>query len=213
MNIIQIEKEIVDRIANCKSAAELREIQAWAKKAKKQVVIEPTVTKIRKMYYTYERRRRTEGGASYPVSHTVRFTAFTFMGLDIRLPDGKYPIDESLFDFKNVWVDRKITWGGRDYFPKEPITELWGINFLQYFIGYIKANNFFILVIGKTAWLMNSIDNAKKKLRGRRLTQFDLCNSPVVKLPTEHFLGHYLEIKTSKDFFTEAEPHTDYYPF
>jgi len=200
LNIVQIEEKIVNEMKNVRSQEDLVKLQKWARKAKKHVVVAPTVTSFKQMNYWYETPVRSQGSGKflYRKSNNVSYTSFVFLGIEIRLPqsDVKYSFDDSTFTSHKIWVDRQIKYGGVEYFPTTYISDMFGINFEKTFFEHIKEKGFFIVNKNdKTFYLCNSESNAKKILVGRRLTQFDLCNNPVVKISKAHIDYLKLEVK------------------
>lgn len=200
LNIVEIEEKIVSGLKEVKTPEDLKELQSWVRKAKKQKVVEPTATSFKKVYYTFYTGR----GYRQKVV-TVNGTSFVFLGIEVNLPeekDIKYLFPETDFNSHRIWIDRRIKYGGTEYFPKKQIDEIFGFNLKELFFSYLIGKDFFILKKEtykgiKTYYLLNSESNARKVLHGRRLTQFDLCNNPVVKISKEHlpFLSEVIKIK------------------
>lgn len=201
LNIVEIEEKIVADLKNIRSADDLRTLQKWAKKAKKQKSVEATATSFKRLYYTFYT------GRGYKEKlREVNYTSFVFLGLEIKLPDGKYGFPETKFTSHKIWIDRRIKYGGTEYFPKEPVFELGGLDLKELFLKYIIEQNFFVYEKEsykgvKTYYLLNADSNARKVQNGRRLTQFDTCNNPVVKIDKEHlpFLLEKITIKREYD--------------
>jgi hypothetical protein len=203
MNKFEIEQEIVGRIKNIRSQEDLVILQKWAKKENAKIQTEEFVTSIKRMYYSFEVTRRGGSGskAVYRDIKTVDYTAFIFFGIEIRLPEGKYQFPESVFNKKNIWVDRKIKWGGVEFFPKERYTTFFGIDMKQMFIDFLKENKYFILNSNTRYYLCNSKENARKILHGRRLNRFDLCNNQTVKIRKDQ-LSFFVNIIPFEDYET-----------
>lgn len=201
MNIVEINDTIKDELKNIRNNDDLRELQKWAKKAKKQVVVKPTVTSFTQMYYTWYSKIRSHGSGRTcgEKLNKVQYTSFTFLGIEIMLPErtGGYEFTDELFSSSKIWVDRKIKYGGTSYFPKQPIDEMFGIYFSKMFFEHMEEKQFFIAEKwnGKGYALCDCELNAKKFIQGRRLTRFDLCNHPLVKIPKEYLDYLKLPIK------------------
>lgn len=216
MNIVEIENKIVEDLKTITTPEELKALQVWAKKAKKTKVIEPTVTSFKQMNYWYETPVRSQGSGKflYRKSNNVSYTSFVFLGIEIKLPqsDVKYLFGDESFHSRQIWVDRNIKYGGWEYFPKQPTKELFGINFEQIFFDYLSEKKFFVAKKNdKTFYLCNSERNAIKSIIGKRLTQFDLCNSPVVKISKEQ--AEYLELYTRDwdSFFNNSDDSVSFF--
>lgn len=201
LNIVEIEEKIVDSLKAIRTPEELRELQKWAKKAKNEKVVEATATSFKRMYYSFYT------GRGYKQKlREVNYTSFVFLGIEIKLPDGKYEFSETDFTKHNIWVDRRIKYGGVEYFPKTPTLEIFGLNLTDLFFDYLSKNSFYVFEKEsykgqKTHYLLNSDSNARKVQQGRRLTQFDICNNPVVKIDKRHipFLLEKLTLKREYD--------------
>jgi len=206
LNIVEIEQKIKNDLSQIRNPADLLALQKWAKKAKKQNVIKPTVTSFKQLYYTYETTIRSSGSGKFIGRKTnwVDYTSFVFLGIEIRLPvqDKRYVFNEDEFASHKIWIDRTIKYGGCEYFPKQPLVEYFGINLEARFFDYLKEKSFFIVKKNEKQYaLCNDERNAIKFMQGRRLTQFDLCNSPVVKLPKEHLDYLKLDVRDWDYFY------------
>lgn len=158
------------------------------------------VTSFKQVYYTVEKKIRSSGSGRVIglKLYSVDYTSFIFMGIEMNLPSNNtYIFQEDSFESRMIWIDSRIKYGGKEYFPKIPITTFSGINLENYFFNYLKENRFFILNKNeKTFFLCNCDSNARKILRGKRLTKSDRCNNPVVKIKKEHVnYLNFLDVK------------------
>jgi len=203
MNRFDIDKKIIADLKEVRSSEQLRELQKWAKKAKKEKVVDNTVTSFKKFYYSYTSRGSRR---CYDKIHTVQFTSFVFLGMDIIIEkdnNKRFQFPETDFNSMRIWVDRNIKYGGTEYFPKQPITEYFGIDFEEEFEVHLNIKGYYLLIVeGRTKryFLCNDTSNAKKLLRGRRLNSFDTCNRPVVKLSSENAIYVSDKIPTKEEF-------------
>ena len=185
MNLAQIDAEIVERLKNCRSQDELREIQAWAKKAKNTKEIIPTVSEFIRIYYNYEVRHRGGSGsrARWTTVETFDKTAFVLMGFEVKLPKGEYEFPETEFDSKKIFIDRKIKWGGKSYYPKIKSTSFFGIDMLQLFWDELKKENYCIFIGHKSAYLTNRPEVLRRLESRQRPLQHHIGSSQLVKIP------------------------------
>lgn len=190
LNIIQIEEKIKENLSSINTPTELVALQKWAKKAKKQKVVQPTVTSFKQMNYTWESTQRSSGSGKYigKKVNKVDYTSFIFLGLEVVLPsENRYYFNEEDFNSHKIWIDRTIKYGGTEYFPKQPLSEYFGIDLENMFFDYIKEKSYYIVKKNeKTYFLCNDDRNAVKLICGKRLTKFDTLNNEVVKLSKQH---------------------------
>jgi len=220
MNIVEIENKIIEDLKSIRTPEDLRALQKWAKAAKKQKQVEFTVTSFKRMYYSWYSKVRS-GGSGKVIGerlNQVDYTSFVFLGIDIKLPnDVKYEFPESNFTSHKIWVDSRIKYGGTEYFPKEPIKEISGINLREAFTEYLYKNNYYIVekVSHKRTdyFICNNDSNARKILIGRRLNQFDLCNNQVVKITKEQYISLIPMSVRDWDYFYPSDTTPDQLPF
>ena len=219
LNIVQIEEKIKNDLSGIKTNADLLALQKWARKAKKQKVVQPTVTSFKQLYYTWESSIRSNGSGKFigRKLNKVDYTSFVFLGLEIKLPvsETRYIFSEADFTSHRIWVDRTIKYGGTEYFPKQSLSEYFGMDLEKMFFDYVKQKEFYIVKKNeKTYFLCNNDRNAVKAMMGKRLTQFDTCNNPVIKLSKEQteYL-YFLEIKDWNSFYPSNDNKSDDLPF
>ncbi len=221
LNRFEVEKKIVDGLKELKSPEQLRELQKWAKKAKKTQVVANTVTSFKKFYYSYTSRGSRR---CYDKIHTVQFVSFVFLGMDVIIEkdnNKRFQFSETDFNKMEIWIDRNIRYGGTEYFPKHPMTEYFGINFEEEFIAHLCIKGYYLLEVemrnGLKYYLCNDTNNANKLLHGRRLNIFDTCNRPVVKLSHENaiYVSDHIPTKGRFDFLSKEQQQslTDDLPF
>lgn len=219
LNIVQIEERIKNDLFEIRNPADLLALQKWVRKVKKQKVVQPTVTSFKQMYYTWESSIRSSGSGRVigRKLHRVDYTSFVFLGLEIKLPvsETRYIFSEADFTSHRIWVDRTIKYGGTEYFPKQPLDEYLGMDLKKMFFDYVKQKEFYIVKKNeRTYFLCNNDRNAVKAMMGRRLTQFDTCNNPVIKLSKEQaeYL-YFLEIRDWDYFHPPDNDKPDNLPF
>jgi hypothetical protein len=219
LNIVQIEEKIKNDLSEIRTPADLLALQKWARKAKKQKVIQPTVTSFKQMYYHWESSIRSNGSGKFigRKLNKVDYTSFVFLGLEIKLPisETRYVFSDDDFTSHRIWVDRTIKYGGTEYFPKHPLDEYFGIDLEKMFFDYVKQKEFYIVKKNeKVYFLCNNDRNAVKAMMGRRLTQFDTCNNPVIKLSKEQVeYLHFLEVRDWDYFYPPNDDKLDSLPF
>ena len=226
LNIVEIEETIKNKIAVIRSPQELLELQKWAKKAKKQKVILPSVTSFKKVYYTWDSSIYSNGSGKRIGSkvNKVSYTSFVYMGIEIKLTEEdaiKCSFNEQDFSSHRIWIDSRIKYGGTEYFPKKEFTEMFGLDFKGLFVDFLATKGYYVLSVAKRKvrcfYLCNNERNAIKLLTGRRLNQFDLCNNQVVKIEQSQLdaLPAFLGIKDWDTFYppTERPIEVDPFPF
>lgn len=177
-------------------------------------MVHPTVTSFKQMYYTWESSIRSSGSGKFigRKVNKVDYTSFVFLGIEIKLPlsEKRYGFNDADFTSHRIWVDRTIKYGGTEYFPKQPLDEYFGIDLEKMFFDYVKQKEFYIVKKNEKAYfLCNNDRNAVKVMMGRRLTQFDICNSPVVKLSKEHVeYLYFLDVRDWNYFYPDNDSDT-----
>jgi hypothetical protein len=219
LNIVQIEEKIKQGLSVIRNPADLLVLQKWAKKAKKQKLVQPTVTSFKQMYYTWESSIRSKGSGKFigRKLNKVNYTSFVFLGIEINLPvsETRYIFSEDDFTSHKIWVDRTIKYGGTEYFPKQPLTKCFGMDLEKMFFDYVKQKEFYIVKKNeKVYFLCNNDRNAVKAMMGRRLTRFDTCDNPVIKLSKEQAeYFYFLEVRDWNYFYPSNSNKSDNLPF
>lgn len=202
MNLAEIDKEITKRLSECKSPEELREIQAWAKKAKKEKEIEPHVTEFIRIYYQYDVRHRGGSGSRARWTTTETFKKFSaiIMGFEVALPWIQCEFPETEFESKKIFIDRKIKWGGKSYYPKTESTEFFGMNILEMFWQQLELGNYFIFIGRNSAYLTNATKAIPRLSAGLKPLAIHLWGCQHIKIPKSAitFFEGKLEIKDHK---------------
>lgn len=204
MNPVEIEEEIVKRLKYIKNQSELEDLKTWAKKAKKQVVIEPSLYCFGKVNYTYNRRIRSQGsGRSLGLrTEFVDYIYFIYLGVKVTFDENydhkKYVISESEFKSKRIWDNQLKEYNETQFYPNENITDYFGFNIKDKFFEYLKDKNYHLVDNGKKIYLSCREEISNKILRGYRvrLTKFDqyFCH-PIDRKYLNMFVEKEFEVK------------------
>jgi hypothetical protein len=207
MNAVEIDQEIVRRMAEVKYADELEDLKKWAKAAKRAANTSPSMVFIR-MNYSFETIQRGGSGskARHHRVHNIQYTSVRILGVEVKLPEPspnnwhKFP--ESNFYEKRLWVDSRIKWGGWEFSPKQPITHLGELDIMEAWRNWMIEKKFFLVDLGRRFVLSNNNHDALKATRyGWRPTQRFLCGDlciPIAKKDAPIFL-EFLPLKTHEE--------------
>lgn len=216
MNPYEIEQKIIEDLKKIRTPEELKALQKWAKKAKKNPVHEPKVENFGKIHYQYEYVTRGGSGskARYRSVRTVEYCYFTFLGMKITLEENNnknFNFSEERFNSKQIWGDNRLKYIGIGYYPKEEITEFQGINLEQKFLEYLKNKKYHLVVTAKKLYLSNETSITEKIIMGRRLKKWDKEKTPSFsKKLLSYFNGKDIEIKDSTTYFDNEDNNVDF---
>lgn len=194
-------------MAEIKTPQELKELQAWVKKAKKTPDVRLFASSFKSVYYTFDTGIRSQGSGKRIGTkvNKVHYTSFMFYGVEVMMPNPHYEFPEADFDSKRLWIDARIKYGGYIHSPKREMTEFGGINLEQAFLDLLKKDGYYVFEKGhygkKTYYLCSRDESARKVSRGQRLNFHDTANRAVVKIDKkelEYFTSKF-PLKTEED--------------
>jgi hypothetical protein len=212
MNPVEIDKKILEDLKTIRTPEELRELQKWARKAKKNPVHSPKLQCFGKIYYSFESISRGGSGskARYRRTHTVEYCYFIFLGLKVILEENNnknYIFSDELFDNKQVWGDAKLKNIGREYYPKQNIEEWEGMNIENKFFEYLKEKKYHLLKTSKKLYLSKDDSVSRKIITGRKLRKWEKEETPSFSLNFLNFFDNKgIEVKDYESYF----PNIDY---
>lgn len=212
MNPFEIEKKIAEDLKSIRTPEELKALQKWTRKAKKNPIHESKLESFGKISYSFEYTTRGGSGskARYHNIKNVEYCYFSFLGLKIVLEkdnNKKYQFPDELFNKKEIWGDRKLKYIGWEYYPKQEILEWDSLNIENKFFEYLKEKKYYIIITSKKLYLSKDDSITKKIILGKRLKNWEKEETTnFSKTYLDFFKNKGIEIKDSKNYF---DSHTD----